>query len=82
MHDPDAFSSTTCERLVREARNSGRLEGLREALEACDVEELIAVWIRRPKADTPEGRAWEAGARQSHDWKSAAILALIQAEEG
>ncbi|WP_156412406.1 hypothetical protein [Bosea sp. Root483D1] len=82
MDDPDTVSSTTCERLVGEARISGRREGLREALEASDVEELIAVWIRRPKADSPEGRAWEAGARQAHNWKAAAILALIEANEG
>lgn len=75
MHDPDVPSNR--HRRVQEAR----LAALRAALDACDVEELIEVWIRRPKADTPEGRAWEAGARQAHEWKSAAILALIEAAQ-
>ncbi len=61
---------------IREAHAAGRLAGLREAAEAGDVEESISVWIKRPRAGTPEGRAWEEGARQAFRWKSAAILAL------
>lgn len=78
---PDVVSVAECEKLVSEARAAGRLEGLNRALDASDVDELIAVWIRRPLADTPEGRAWEAGVRQAYEWKSAAILALIEASE-
>jgi len=76
------MSTTACERLVREARMFGRLEGLRAALETSDVEDLIERWIRRPKAETAEGRAWEAGARQAYSWKSAAILALLEGDRG
>lgn len=76
MDDPEAASSTTRKGLVREAR----ISALREALVACDIEEMIEIWIRRPNADTAEGRAWEAGARQASKWKNAAILTLI--EEG
>lgn len=79
---PNVASLAECEKLVSEARAAGRLEGLKLALNASDVEELIAIWIRRPKADTPEGRAWEAGARQAYEWKSAAILALIEEQRG
>ncbi|WP_100961233.1 hypothetical protein [Bosea sp. FBZP-16] len=79
---PEAVSSNDCKRLVSEARVAGRLEGLKEALDASDVEDLIAVWIRRPRADTPEGKAWEAGVRQAYEWKSAAILSLIEASQG
>lgn len=78
---PDVVGLAECEKLVSEARVAGRLEGLNQALEASDVEELIAVWIRRPRGDTPEGRAWEAGVRQAYEWKSAAILALIEASQ-
>lgn len=82
MRDRGTVSATTCERLVREARMFGRLEGLRAALATSDVEELITIWIRRPKAETAEGRAWNAGARQAFEWKSAAILALIEGDRG
>lgn len=65
----------------RQGFAEGRIAGLREAAAAADVEALIAVWIRRPSLDTPEGRAWADGARQAFQWKSAAILALAAGEE-
>jgi hypothetical protein len=65
----------------RQGFQQGRLAGLKEALAAADVEELIAVWIRRPAPDTPEGRAWADGARQAFEWKAAAIRALAAEED-
>lgn len=64
----------------RQGFAEGRLAGLREAAAVADVEALIAVWIRRPSPETPEGRAWADGARQAFQWKSAAILALASEE--
>lgn len=66
---------------IREPYATGRLAGLREAAEAGDVEALISIWIKRPRAGTPEGRAWEEGARQAFRWKSAAILALVASND-
>jgi len=41
-----------------------------------DVGEMIFVWSMRPKPDTPNGAAWEQGARQGWAWRQKTIDAL------
>lgn len=65
MSDLGQEIPTIYEARIGESYATGRLAGLREAAEAADVEELISIWIKRPRAGTPKGRAWEEGARQA-----------------